>query len=238
MSAEAFFGNMPYLATMPSCALYLRPTGANGGPVFRDWSPQKNAISAIGSPANSTGSVKFPPVSIGLNGSSGLKIPSISAFSLSADILLSVWINETSLANVGFLCLTGSNDVNSWNGNGIQYLFQTTNTSGTSSFQWGSEPANTLDASTNFSANTWNNVIAYVLGSTAYLYLNGTQVGNKPFTYISGTPTYLTAGCNGLSHNFVTGYMDEIAIWSKSLGVIPTPAQVYAAGTSRRLIVG
>ena len=95
MSSAAIVRNMPYLATMPSCVLYVRPTGASSATTFKDWSLQKNTISNSGSASNSNTSTIFPPSSIYLgSGNGGLSIPNSTPLTLgSNNFLISGWFN-------------------------------------------------------------------------------------------------------------------------------------------------
>lgn len=249
MSDDGFFGEMPYLATMPSCVLYVRQTGTpSGGTTFKDWSSTNATITAVGSPVNSISSAKFPPASIYFNGSSYLSVAYNSRFNLgSNNFFISHWLNPTSdPGNVTFY----------FNPQGINYCaVQLAIGSGTQVQVYvstnGSSWANTTYSfSATMTTGAWNNLSLARVGTTFTLYCNGASVGTFSVSgtlYNGSSPSAIACQLDPSPTAYTTGYIDEIAVWNGAYGIVPSMSDIWkgttgitsiAAGQQRRLIVG
>ena len=238
MSDDGFFGNMPYLATMPSCQLYLRPWGGSGLATFHD-TTGKNTVTPSGSAANSSTVTMFPPCSIYLNNSSGyLTLSTSSNWVYGSNWACSVLFYLGTANLVTHIMGTRSGDTTSTTG----WNIETISSNGNISFQW----FNTSNASMStiyggtYTSGAFNHVFVSISSTgVATLYLNGSSIG----TATPGNQTIQTPGNIHLGYapgdttysNF-TGYVDEVAIWSGN--IVPTVTQSYAAAKNRRLIVG
>jgi hypothetical protein len=244
MSDDGFFGNMPYLATMPSCAFYIR--GMNGSSI-RDWS--KNHVTLTNNlVTNSTGvTPKFPPASNYYNGSGYLEVP-YSSSGNSNNVLAannftySMWFNANSVysSTIQWLILLGNyTSLCASIGLGIQastlVLYM-----GSTSSTWDIASGVNLGA---ISTATWYNVIITRSGSTFTGYLNGssTAIGTSSNSlYNAGYAVLFGQGWPPSSGtNPYTGYMDEIALFNGANGEVPAYTDIWKNGTQlRRLIVG
>jgi hypothetical protein len=247
MSDDGFFGNMPYLATMPSCAFYLR--GSNGSNIL-DWSNNHVTVTNVGA-SNSTNAYYFPPKSIFLpNAIAGdskvVYVPYSGSGNSnnnlgSNNFLLSFWVNLS---------------YNSWNSYGMQVdqissggfgsvvvtalsgkwqVFMTSNGS-----SWDLVNGVSLGSS---STGSWVNIIVTRIGGSAYGYLNGSQTTLS--TSLGSTALYNGSGITSLGNDGTAasaalgGYMDEACLFNGVNGTIPTASQIYNFGISRkRMIVG
>src|SRR5208337_610188 len=94
---------VPYLATMPSCMLYLRPVPSTSYPTtitsLLDWSPKHRAMTVNGTVKNAQPpSTIFPPCSMLFDGSTGYLTAENSAdFNVSNyNFALSCWFELSS----------------------------------------------------------------------------------------------------------------------------------------------
>jgi hypothetical protein len=73
-----------------------------------------------------------------------------------------------------------------------------------------------------------------------YIYLDGTQIATSGLLVAASSSSpfgAVTIGNYVTSNNAGIGNVDEAVIFNAALGVIPSPAQLYAAAKTRRLIV-
>ena len=231
MSDDGFFGNMPYLATMPSCELYIKAIGVPNNATFYDWSPAKQTITPSNTPVESSTESHYGSTSIYLNGTNQyLTVASIN-FAATNWICHAV-VYPTSITN-------------------CQLLSQQSATTGNMSIGWSISAAPgypfftamndwIISSSTAISANAWTDLIWSKIGGNYYIYMNGIQTMSttKSDTIGAATSTRLGGSKNGT--NYCPGYFDEFAFWSSDGGVIPTHSQIYSSSYPfpRRLIVG
>ena len=90
-------GNPPQLATLPSCALYIRPTGTG----YRDWSPQHAILGTYGTaPTQSGAQQQFPGGSVNMNTAGSVYSPSSTNFNLGNNWLVSCGVYLTSISGL------------------------------------------------------------------------------------------------------------------------------------------
>ena len=237
-------GNMPYLATLPSCVLYLRPFGtASGGTTFKDWSPNLRGIVAGGSAQNSTAQIKYPPASILLNGTTDYVAASATSadFTLTGAFLISIWVRFSTVQVCTLFSSGSSTSYVAGGGWDLSYF------SGNLCFEYQYGGAWVFSGTVAWTPTTgvWYNVIIYrpASSSTITAYVNGSSLGTIATSAAAITGSYyvMTAGrCSYSNTIFFAGNIDEAAIWNATASAypIPTPAMVYpTGGQTRRLIV-
>jgi hypothetical protein len=215
-------GNKPYLATLPSCTLYVR--GAAGTNIL-DWSPKKRTLTNA-SVANVTSSPSpyLPPASLGFNGSAKLFAGSSTDFSGTKVFAAAFLVYRTGTVTQAIyssddISGTPGNFAFNWNStNGLYFQYRDGST-------WnipGSSP-------TNLSANVWHFVAAIGDGTNVRLYIDSTTaVATHAITNnltdqsgigIGNTPS-------GTSFPF-TGNLDEVMFFNGALGPVPTIGMLY-----------
>ena len=219
-------GNMPYLATMPSCALYIRPVGST----YKDFSPQRATLGIYGTaPSQSNAQNHFNGGSVLMNAAGSVYSPSSVNFNLGNNWVIS--------CGVYLIALTG----------GVQMFFSRDNNS-SPQLQWyingdPYQPIFYYNTSLIFTSSqpimygVWTHLIVTRIGTTITGYINGSSVGSGVVSNASRTLPF-TFGGGGTSALYVNGYMDEMAVWTSDLNsALPTSTQVYNAWNLRRLIV-
>jgi hypothetical protein len=242
MSNDGFFGDMPYLATMPSCVFYSRANVA--GTTIRDWSPQKATLTNTGSVTNSTGvTPKFSPASLHFSGTPSYLTGSSSARMTPTNgyaYLVSLWVYTASWSGTQILLGTRSGDTSStikWciygsSGNLAVQIYNSGNSIWLQNTAISALPTSTFV----------NIILAISAANVTTAYINGTSYSlGTGSGQIQGSGSALNIGyAPGSSASALTGNMDEIAIWDGVLGVVPTVSDIYKSGIgqTRRLIVG
>ena len=233
-------GNMPYLATLPSCVLYLRGQGANGNTTFFDWSPKKRTVTNNSNNViNSTAQSKYPPCSqyYAGNSSTYLSVPGSADFVLGANWIAMGWVY-----NAGIYPTFGQCYLNSTN---WFSLGQVANQFGFVTLVSGEEQCGWYTVATPPSSGWHQYVFGQTGSSSAFLYIDGSvksltldSSGTMGNSTLNSTP--FTTGQYSYSNPspaHPTQYIDEFAIWSANQGsAIPTAAMLNALST-RRLIV-
>lgn len=236
MSAEAFFGNMPYLAAMPSCVLYLR--GANGSNIL-DWSPNKATITNSGG-VNSTVQSKFPPSSLYFNGASNYSATITQGTKLNFGAnpyAISLWVYVTALDRFEGNCL----QIGHHAAGGAFWELGLVNGPGVALYLYNNgylyQPCKTTSI-----LNGWHHVFARYDGTYANVWVDG-SVGTQSAAYTGGFfPTgdvYFNRSYDNGEYAYNTAFYDEVAVWNGAYGDVPTISDIYTGhGYNRRLIVG
>jgi hypothetical protein len=234
MSQAAIVGNMSYLATLPSCVLYIRPYGTpSGGTTFKDWETAHTAKTVTPTSAvNSTASLRFSPASIYFNGSAYLTTSGGGTLGFPANTALAVsfWFNATSFASQPcFFCTVGSSAF---------YLYFSTSTI----LKVGIAGVETSITVPTLSTGAWYHCYLTRTAAGAFsFYLNGVaatlSLTNTAIINVSGLG-FLLGEYQGDSLK-LTGYMDEFAFFNGNYGAVPAVSAVYSATYPypRRLIV-
>lgn len=251
MTIARLAGNMLYLATMPSCAFYLRPFGnPSGGTIFKDWSLNKVTFTKSGTVVNTTSNIMYPPAAINFDGSTGYLYFSNAgktvlganrflfhavlrpAFTTPAANFFQHGVSGGPSGNGALLLGIGSSTL-------LTCLYSTTGSS------W--DNIGSYQCTVSGWKTTGKNTVDIIRGATTLTaYFNGVQVGQwspgSTALYNGGT-SYIGAYQDYPVVNFYGGNLDEFALWNAGYGVIPTLGDVYnLSGTAlpqtRRLIVG
>jgi len=225
----------PYLVNLPSCILYLALYGdPNGGTTFRDRSTSRKTITRSGNVVNSTAQKQYPPGSMYFDGSSSLYAPISSDFNFgSSDFAISTWVLTTSpTSSQGLICHSpqGGSSGRGWlfyrvTGYVCFYCFDSNST------QYGT------DGAISMTSGVWYHLAVIRKGTTVTIYANGSVIGSfTPPTSIRDVSVITDIGKAQDSGVFyLTGNVDEIAIWNGALGKVPTISQLYPM--ARRMIV-
>ena len=244
MSDDGFFGNMPYLATMPSCVLYVRACSAANNNIF-DWSPSHLTVTNTNSTCvyNTSSPAKFPPASIYFNNPNAsttsyyLTIPYSSNFNFGTNnFCISAWVYFVSLNSGGTaIVLTYCNTSGYDCGIGLEsngnWIFAVTGSASSYLLTYiGSAP----------STGQWYHVAMIRNGTSFTAYINGVShsMGTSSSAVYTDGSTNPRIGSDQYSiKSSLIGYADEIAIWNGIGGLpVPTISQLYPQ--TRRLIVG
>ena len=238
MTIARLAGNMPYLATLPSCVLYLRPFGtASGGTVFKDWSPLHNNPVTNNNCINSTSQIRYTPASMYFPGAAGdnLVLPMNSNYALGTRWIGHAWVyNPTGTSQTPAILTWGSGNLFIGGvSTGYFYMYGGT----------GSALNAYSSAANQGGAVGWHH---WVFGQTAagfnpFVYRDGasvTMANNSSGTGGFGSSSInLTIGISPYETYYPQQFLDEVALWSTNAGsVIPTAAQLNAL-TYRRFIV-
>jgi hypothetical protein len=235
MSDDGFFGNMPYLATMPSCVLYLR--GQPVGSTMRDWSPSHKTITPHGDAAYSTTLIKFPPSSIHFDGTGDyLTAPTSSDYAFGTDpFTISLWVNFSSASVDCQLLGPGTNAVYlgaslggwdiSWSHNNSRLQFE---------YQYNSAwVISAAHSSFTPTVGTWYHIAITRDATNLQVFINGVA----GYTGVDSTniraDVNLGVAASNSGATTLNGYEDEIAIWK---GVALPIGMLYPQ--TRRLIIG
>ena len=201
----------PYLVTLPTCTLYIKPFGATNGATFFDWCPNPKAVTASGGVVNSTTRDKFGPCSIYFDGNGDyLTLADSSVLNVnSSAFTLSFWYYPT---NVNAIHRLLSKRDNASTGNGWEV---TAGSSGQLTVQGSGLSSGSFSSANGvLTATTWQH-IAIISDGSSYTksYVNGTEVGTTN-SYINATyanTLYIGAGTS--TPYYIDGYLDEIALW-------------------------
>ena len=249
MSDDGFFGNMPYLATMPSCRLYAR-AGPAGSNAFFDWSPQHRTLTATASRVtNSSTQTQFPPASLYFDaagsGAMPLSAASQAEWVLGSNWMMGAWIDMPTLpsGNHAYSIMGVSPNGNQ------QWVFVVTPSQylNFNCYNASSYTTNVTASSLGFSTNTWYHVAArQTVAGTTKLYINGVEP-----SYSSTTSASVGSATNNLeigsmfdtgstySYYYFNGYLDEVCLFNGAYGPLPTITDLYTnTERYRRLIIG
>ena len=248
MIDDDIIGIPPILANLPSCVLYLRPFGTpSGGTTFKDWSPAKKTLTAGGSVANTTSNTRFPPATLNFTTTSDRIYASTASdwtflHNNAAGFICGFWCRQTSSTN-GITLIDTTNGSSSNTGvycgvysDGSIHCFTTKSSSGI-------YPYNATSTTGLFPFDgTWHYICLDLTGAsgTMYIYLDGTQIATSGLLVAASSSSpfgAVTIGNTVTSNNAGIGNVDEAVIFNAALGVIPSPAQLYAPAKTRRLIV-
>lgn len=222
--------NMPYLATIPSCRLYLRQFGdPSGGTSFKDWSPVGGRTLTSSGASNSTTQTKFTPASLYVNGSGYVRVPYQSDLACASDFVIAFWVYPTAYGSpIGvFLATTGSPNYYFfyYPSYGLRIIINNVD----SGYPGGAFNPN--------GGSIWQHYIITKIGATVTVYKNGTSVYSSGGVNNTSYTGDLIIGAYSTSTYYLTGYIDEFCLFSSTYGVLPTAAQLWAVAQQRRLIV-
>jgi hypothetical protein len=220
-------GNMPYLATLPSCVLYLRPYGTpSGGTTFKDWSLKARTLTRINSPVNTTTSPKFPTGAMDFTSSYAMLTAAASSdFNFTGNLAFQLWVKMAS--NTTDRIFWGSANT----------LAEQFHVESNHLFQYYDGTTNRTLSSTTVDDGAWHHLAVIKTGTTLQGYVDGSA--GTAVTGVSGTlggssMTFYIMGFYSQGY-YVNAIVDEYAIWNGTLGPVPTISMLYPQ--SRRLIV-
>jgi hypothetical protein len=210
-------GNMPHLATLPSCLVYIRPFGtASGGTVFKDWSSYHRALTCVGSAVNTTSTVLYPPASINLpTDTAGVSWGADSAFAFgTGDFTILATFSLPSLGNSSSdpnAILCGATSYSSW----IYWALPQTGSVGFDFYISGTDATNTTFA---WQTNTKYQVVAIRSSGTLNCYINGSNVLSTASA--TSVPADTGGYRMGLRPSYsLKGIIDEFAIFNKAIPI-------------------
>jgi len=79
--------------------------------------------------------------------------------------------------------------------------------------------------------NQWHHVAATYDGSEIVLYLDGVSVASRSIALNTGTASGACIGARCVSHTFLTGRVDEVALWNRDLSASEIQS-IFDAGTA------
>lgn len=232
-------GNMPYLATLPSCQWYIRPFGTpSGGVTFKDWGPSHLTLTGSSGAVNSTNKLKFSPASIAIPGTADYVYANGQYGSFgtyNSPMSVSAWVYVTTLGTYTTICTSNHNGTTPSNGD--WWFFVYSNALRFYRFT-GSGFGIYLSVSTGLTFNTgqWNHVsVQWTNSGACTLELNGVTSSVSPTTNTASSSTVIsgtTIGNNIDTSEGLQGYIDEVIAFSSAI-----PYSMFYPQT-RRLIVG
>ena len=203
-------------------------SSGGAGNDFMDLSGQNQWLTASGTATLGTtgrfqGAVQFDGATAGVTGSDA-SLP-VGAGARTA----SVWVKPYSLPTVGnAMAIFGYGSTNNDQAYGLD-LYNSGGTQSIGNFGWNDD----LVLTGALPLNEWSHIVTTYSGTTATIYLNGTELGHGTRaswnTVLSGN---LSVGKNLNNTSFFNGVVDELGIWDRALSAQEV-LQLYRRGANR-----
>ena len=191
-------------------SLLLPMNGSNNSTTFTDKSPNALTVTANGDAKISTAVKRYGTASAIFDGTGDYLSCSSTGLLFGSDsFTVELWFN----ISVAFSA-TAQTFAGVWSTSNYAWILQATSTSVSCSFGNGSAYATQITGNwTAPSTGTWNHLAVTRNGTSAYIFLNGTQLATTTVsTNISGTGA-LSIGRNADGNQqYMTGYIDDLRI--------------------------